>query len=120
MKTIKKTNQQLLELITQLKIESKKNNAPIWKDIAHRLEKPNRNWAEVNISHINRNAKKNDTIVIPGKLLGSGYINVSVTVAAYNSSSNAREKIENAGGKFITIQDLIKKNPKGTGVRIFK
>ncbi len=120
MKTMKKNNEYILELINKLKIESHKNDAPIWKDLAKRLEKPSRNWAEVNISNIKRHANKNDTIVIPGKLLGAGFIDIPVTVAAFNSSVNAREKITNAGGKYFTILELIKKNPKGTGVRIFK
>jgi large subunit ribosomal protein L18e len=120
MKVLKKSNEHLLELVTHLKVESTKQKAPIWRDIAQRLEKPNRNWAEVNISHIKRHANKNDTIIIPGKLLGAGQIDIPVTVAAYNTSNNARDKIVKAGGKFISIQELVKTNPKGTGVRIFK
>ena len=119
MQKLKKTNEDLIGLIQQLKSESWKQNAPIWRDLAKRLEKPNRNWAEVNISHIKRYAKKNDTIVIPGKLLGAGYIDIPVTIAAFQTSANAREKITNAGGKYFTINELVKKNPKGTGIRIF-
>jgi large subunit ribosomal protein L18e len=119
MRRLKKSNENLLILIKELKLESNKNQTQLWRDLAKRLEKPSRNWAEVNISHLSRYAKKNETIVIPGKLLGAGYIDIPITVAAYNSSANAKDKIINAGGKFISIQDLIKMNPKGTGIRIF-
>lgn len=119
MENVKKTNENVLSLIKLLKTKSYKHKTSIWRDLAKRLEKSNRHWAEVNISHIKRYAKKKDIIVIPGKLLGAGYIDIPVTVAAFNSSLNAREKITNAGGKFISIQELIKTNPKGTGVRIF-
>ncbi len=119
MQKLKKTNIYLTSLIQTLKIESQKHKAPIWRELAKRLEKPNKNWSEVNISHIKRYANKNETIVIPGKLLGAGYINIPVTVAAFQSSLNAKEKINNAGGKVISIQDLLKKNPNGTGIRIF-
>ena len=119
MPNIKKTNAELISLIQMLKLESTKSNKPIWRELAKRLEKPNRHWAEVNISHINRNAKKNDIIVIPGKLLGAGYINMPVTIAAVQSSQNAKDKITSAGGKVITIPELIKKYPKGSGIRIF-
>lgn len=119
MRRTKKTNANLISIIQQLRTESRLKNVPLWRDLANRLEKPNRNWAEVNISHIKRNANKNDTIVIPGKLLGAGYINIPVTVAAFQSSENAKEKITSAGGKVLSIQELMKKNPKGTGIRIF-
>jgi len=119
MHKLRKTNINTISLIDELKAESIKRNAPIWRDLAKRLEKSSQNWAEVNISHINKYANKNDTILIPGKLLGAGYINKPVTIAAVQSSQNAAEKINNAGGKVISIPELMKKNPKGTGIRIF-
>jgi len=115
----KKKDENLIELILQLREESWKQKNSLWRDLANRLEKSSQHWAEVNISHIKRYAKKNDTIVIPGKLLGAGYIDIPVTVAAYKCSLNAKEKISSAGGKFVTIPELVKKNPKGTGIRIF-
>ena len=118
MRRLKKTNENLLNLIDLLKTESWKNKAPIWRDVAERLEKPNKLLAEVNISHVKKYAKKNETIVVPGKLLGAGYIEIPVTLGVFQSSENAREKILNAGGKVLTIQELFKKNPKGTGIRI--
>jgi len=41
-----------------------------------------------------------------------------VTVAAYGFSESARAKIEAAGGKDLTIMELVKEMPKGTGVKI--
>jgi large subunit ribosomal protein L18e len=119
MQKLKKSNVNLQKMITNLKMESNKNKTAIWRDIAKRLEKPNKNWAEVNISHLNRYVNKNETIVIPGKLLGAGYIEIPITVAAYSYSASAREKIVNAGGKILSFEELLKKNPKGTGIRIF-
>ena len=119
MQRLKKTNSELISLIQELKRESTKHKVQVWRDLAKRLEKPNKNWAQVNISHVSRYANKNDTIIIPGKLLGAGYIKIPVTIAAFHSSQNAKEKITGAGGKVISIQDLVKKNPRGTGVRIF-
>jgi len=45
---IKKTNPILTSLIQDLKKQAYENDAPIWKDIAVRLEKPSRNWPVVN------------------------------------------------------------------------
>jgi len=41
-----------------------------------------------------------------------------VTIAAAAFSVSAIGKIEKAGGKIITIAELIEKNPKGTGVKV--
>ena len=118
MKKAIKTNPTLQELIHDLKKKSWDVKAPIWRDIAIRFEKPSRNWSEVNITHLARNVKSNETIIIPGKLLGNGDITFPVTVAAFSASSAARTKISSAGGKLITIRELMTQNPKGKGVRI--
>ena len=118
MKTLTKTNALLLQLIENLKKASWKNGAPIWRDIAKRLEKPARNWAEVNVSKLDKIANEGETLIIPGKLLGAGSMTKKVTVAAYAYSGSAAKKVAEAGGKPLTIRDLMDKNPKGAGVRI--
>lgn len=113
-----KTNPVVNALIKDLRKKSWENKAPIWKDIARRFEKPLRNWSEVNVSHIARVVKSNEIIIVPGKLLGTGNIDIPVTVAAFSASEAAKVKITKAGGKIISIRDLMNSNPKGKGVRI--
>ena len=57
-------------------------------------------------------------VVVPGKLLGSGEVTKSHTIAAYSVSSGAREKIEAAGGRCLTYSELMNENPTGSGVVI--
>jgi len=118
LKRMKKTNPLLVQLIKDLKKVSWAEEAPIWRTIAKRLEKPLRNWAVVNIGKISKYGTKGEEIVIPGKLLATGNIDFPVTVASYSASVTAKEKIVMAGGKVVTISDLVKSNPKGTNVRI--
>lgn len=113
----RKTNPILLETINQLKKGSRENHAPIWRDIAKRLEKSRKNWAEVNVSKLAL-LKEGETAVVAGKLLGAGIINRAVTVAAFSCSESAAKKIAEAGGKVLTLTELMKENPKGTDVRI--
>ncbi|HNX48107.1 MAG TPA: 50S ribosomal protein L18e [Methanomassiliicoccales archaeon] len=115
-----KTDPNLLTLISALKAESRSSGAGIWRDIALRLEKAKANWAEVNLSKIERYASEGDVIVVAGKVLGSGAINKKVTVAAYGFSESAKMKIEAAGGKNLTIMELVKEMPQGTGVKIMR
>ncbi len=91
----------------------------IWRDIAERLERPLRVWPEVNVGKIGRYANDSETIIVPGKVLGAGNISKKVTVSAFKFSLDAREKIESAGGRVLTIEELMAINPKGTNVRIF-
>jgi len=115
---LKKSNPHLVGLIQKLKEAGRTNEAPVWRDIAVRLEGPARNWAEVNISRLDRYASENETVVIPGKLLGSGEIAKKLTVAAYRFSGQAKDKIQKAGGKNMSIEELVASNPKGSKVRI--
>jgi len=114
----RKTNPNLIKLIDDLLKASAMNKAPIWKDIAERLAKPKRLYAEVNVSKIQRYAKEGETIIVPGKVLGGGKITKPVTVAALSFSETARKKIIEAGGKCLTIKELLEMNPTGSGVRI--
>jgi len=115
-----KTNPRLMTLITRLKETSRKNEAAVWRDIADRLEAPSRNYAEVNISKISRFARSGEIFIVPGKVLGTGVISHPVVIAALNFSSQAAAKIEKAEGTCLTIEELLKKNPTGNGVRILR
>ena len=114
----RKTNPNLVKLIDDLLKASAENKAKVWKDLAERLAKPLRNHAEVNIGKIDRYVKENEIAVVPGKVLGSGEITKPVTVAAWRFTESARRKIESAGGRTLSIWDLIRENPSGKNVRI--
>ena len=119
-KLIRKTNPRIVSLILTLKERANANAAPIWKDIARRLEMPSRNYAAVNISKINRHTAKDDVLLIPGKVLGAGLLDHPVTVAALNFSESAAKKITEAGGKCLSLEEIMEANPKGSGIRIFR
>ncbi|RMD58465.1 50S ribosomal protein L18e [Candidatus Woesearchaeota archaeon] len=116
MKRTGPTNPETKALIGALRKESA--SSALWKRIADDLEKPSRARRAVNISRIARNSKEKDTIIVPGKVLGSGAIKHSITVAALSFSAGAKERIEAAKGKALTISELLKQKPKPQNVRI--
>ncbi|WP_407356870.1 50S ribosomal protein L18e [Methanolobus sp. WCC5] len=116
----RKTNPRTPVLIAALKEGARQNEVAIWRDVAQRLEKPGRNYAQVNLSKINRYAKDGETVLVAGKVLGSGLLDKAVTVAAYNFSVTAMEKITDLGGKCLTIEQMLEENPKGSGIRILQ
>lgn len=112
------TNPLLKKLIEELKKKSLEEKVKIWKRVAEILEKPTRKRAEINLKHIEREAKDGETIVVPGVVLSEGELKKKLTIAAWKFSAKAKEKIEKSGSKAISIEELMKINPKGSKVRI--
>jgi large subunit ribosomal protein L18e len=117
-KTYEQEDPNRLKLIEDLKEASNRNDAGIWKAVAKELSRSRRNRRSVDIWRINRYTSKGDTVVVPGKLLGDGALDHKVNVAAFRFTESVRKKVELTGGDLMTIQELIKKNPKGSGVKI--
>src|SRR5271157_2870251 len=120
MKESKSTNPELIHLISLLKKESREKQAGIWLDLAEYLSKTRSQRISVNLSTINRNTKRADTVVVPGKILGSGSINHVLTVASFAASEKAKAKLAAAKAKWISIPELLEKNPKGSKIRIIR
>jgi len=120
MRETKSTNPEIVQLIRFLKKQSKEKEAGIWLDVAKNLSKPSRKRVAVNLSKINRNTNKNATIIVPGKILASGTLDHAITVAAFNASDKAKQKLADAKAKYLTIAELVAKNPQGSNVRIIR
>ncbi len=118
MRETRAQNPQLLELVGFLKKSAKENNARIWKTLAEALSKPGSRRVTVNLSQINRHTEKGQVVAVAGKVLGSGTLTHPVTVAAFTFSATAKGRIKEAKGKCLTLPELVKKNPKGSKVRI--
>jgi len=117
MKATGPTSERLQKLIIATRKTAHKEKAPIWKRISEELGKPTRTRRTVNIIKINKLAKEDETVIIPGKVLGTGLLEKKITIAAYEFSAAAKEKI-NKKGKALTIKQLLQQNPKGKGLRI--
>lgn len=114
----RKTNPQLVELIQELRRVAATTSAPIWADIADRLARPSKVWAQVNVEKVGSVCAAGEIALVPGKVLSTGAASKGLKVAAFNFSEFARKKIEEAGGKCLTIGEAVKLAPKGQGVRI--
>jgi large subunit ribosomal protein L18e len=112
------TNQNLKSLIDGLKKQSYDQESQIWKRVASDLERSSRGRRVVNLSRLNRFTKEKETVVVPGKVLGTGKMGHSIVIAAFAFSQSAKDEIEKAKGKCMSIQELAKQNPKGKDVRI--
>jgi large subunit ribosomal protein L18e len=105
-------------LIRFLKKAASINNAEIWRTVAEFVERPRRKRVVVNVGKIDRLVKDGDIVIVPGKILGGGEIRRKITVAAVSITPTAASKILSVGGEVLTIPELVKKVPKGSGVKI--
>lgn len=110
-------NVQLETLVRGLKRLSLEQGVRLWKRVATDLEKSSRRRRVVNVFKLDQYTKDGDIVVVPGKVLGEGEFTKKVTVAAYRFSEDAKAKIAKSG-KAISIDELMKQNPKGQKVRI--
>ena len=112
--TQRKTNPELIRTI----IQAKKNKN--WKPVAEILSTPGRKRKGVNLNQISKNSKTGETIVIPGKVLSLGDIDKKIKVVGFGFSEKAKEKLLEAKCEMSTLNEEIKKNPKGDKIKILK
>ncbi|MFH1221541.1 MAG: 50S ribosomal protein L18e [Candidatus Micrarchaeota archaeon] len=112
----RKENTFLISLIETLNREKK----PIWKKVAYELSRPKRQRIEVNVSKLDEYGVNNGSILVPGKVLGSGSLTKKLSIAAFAFSDSARKSIEAAGGKAMSIEAMMKANPTGKEVTLLK
>ena len=110
------TNQVVIRMASDLKKASTKNDAPIWGKLAEYALKPSIARRDINLNRIAQLTKDNDTVVFPGKVLGTGDISHKITLCSFSISDSAANKIIEKGGKLINYSKLIEENPTGKGV----
>lgn len=112
------TNAQLQGTIALLRKQSIEQRVGIWKRIADELEMPTRKRVIVNLYRIDKHTKSNESIIVPGKVLGTGALSHKVNIAAWSFSGSAVEKVKKASGSCMSIVEAVQKNPKGQNLRI--
>lgn len=112
------TNEYHAQLILELRKVCATQKAALWGRIADDLSRSTRQRRAVNVSRINRSTAANEIVIVPGKVLGSGEVDHSVTVAAFSFSTSAKQRIMDAKGKTLSIPELMKQHPQGKNIRI--
>jgi large subunit ribosomal protein L18e len=113
-------NQILIDTIKALKEASKESGKAIWKALAEELDTSKRRRVAVNLSRINRHAKEDEIIAVPGKVLASGYLSKPVKIAAFSFSESAIEKILRADGEYMSLNELLASEIEPKQIRIMK
>ncbi|MBI2664825.1 50S ribosomal protein L18e [Candidatus Woesearchaeota archaeon] len=112
------TNEQLQELLVELKDKGHRDSSPLLLRLQKDLSRATRQRRVVNLSRINRFTKDGETIVVPGKVLAAGELDHAVTIAAWKFSQQALDKIQKSKSKAMQISELIKEEIKGRKIRV--
>jgi large subunit ribosomal protein L18e len=117
---MKASNPVLRHASVMLERAGKKQKAPIWSEASNLLSNPSKTRVEVNLGRMSRLTDAGEAIFVPGKVLGTGVIDKKLVVGAFSFSSSARSKIEASGGSALSIEEFLKKYPKGSGVKLVR
>jgi len=112
-------NLEAKELILELEKKGRKEKKGIWTAVAERLKKPRRKRIKMNLWKLGAMAKKFEgkTLLVPGKVLGSGEIGAKAKIAAFDFSQKAIDKIS-AKGKALSINELLAEKEKPENIVI--
>ena len=113
-KLARKTSSEIVETI----IATKKHKA--WLKIAHMISGPRRKQASVNLIDIDKETKEGDTVLIAGKVLGSGDVSKKIRVVALYFSEEARKKLKAKKCEVVSVREEVKVNPKAQGIKILR
>ncbi len=89
-----------------------------WRPLAQKIASSTRTHAAINLGQLDKNTKEGDTVVVPGKVLGTGEVTKRFRVCALSFSQVALEKLKAAKVETVTILEEIKKNVKAEGIKI--
>lgn len=106
------------QLTVMLERAGKERKAPIWRAAAELLSRPGSTRVEVNLGRVSRMAEDGQAFFIPGKVLGTGVVDKKIVVGAFSFSASARSKLEAAGGSALSVEQFLRKYPKGSGVKL--
>ena len=110
----RKTNPEVIET---LKLALKNKN---WLPVAKLIAASRRKYAKVDLSEIEKQTTAGDTVLIVGKVLGSGNVSKKIRVCAFSFSKSAHDKLKKNKSESVSISEEINKNPKAEGLKILR
>ena len=111
-KITKTTNKILYDTIIMLKKKSTESKRKVFRAVANILSSSASLRAQINLDKIDKHSKKDEYIIIPGKVLGTGDLTKPINIIGFAASNSAIEKIKKSGGNFFEIIDYLKGNCK--------
>lgn len=104
-------------IVETIRLALKNDN---WKKVAQFLSNSTSDYLVMNLEDIDKQTSAGDTVVILGKVLGSGELTKKLRICALGISKEAKVKLTKTKSEFVNVIDEIKKNPKAEGVKLLR
>ncbi len=108
----RKTNPSLIKTV----VLAKKN--PQWIEVANALTSPNKERKIFNLENLEKTNSK--ILAVCGKVLSQGEISKKIKVVALGFSKGAKEKLNKAGCKMVSLMEEIQNNKDAKDVEILR
>jgi len=105
-----------LSILKSIPKEARK--AEFWKRVIEEAERSRRSRRAVNLYKLNRLTRSGDVVYVPGKVLGTGSLDHSITISAFSFSKTAYEKLVKSGSTVLTTREFAEKYPTGSGIKL--
>jgi large subunit ribosomal protein L18e len=69
--------------------------------------KPKRARASINLSRLDKLVKENDSVIVPGKVLGSGSMSKRISISAISFSGSAEQKLRGSKCSVVGIEEML-------------
>jgi large subunit ribosomal protein L18e len=111
----KKTNPSVSGALA-LALKANKN----WLPVAKLIASPRRKYSKINLSDIESKTTAGDTVIVIGKVLGSGEISKKLRIVSFGFSKSVLDKLKKSKSEAVSISEEIKSNPKAEGLKIIR
>ncbi|MDI1495330.1 MAG: ribosomal protein L18e/L15 [Cenarchaeum symbiont of Oopsacas minuta] len=102
--------------VSVLEKTSNDNDSPIWSKLVKMAKGKTSTKRVINIKKIAKYTSDGDSVIVPGKVLGTGSISHKIILYSFSISDSAANRIMAAGGSVKPISDAIKNHPTGKGL----
>jgi large subunit ribosomal protein L18e len=104
--------------VAAVKSAAKASKKPVYKRALKMLSKKVNLLAEVNVGKLDTLSTDDGVLLVPGKVLGEGYVTKKMHVGAVAFTASAVQKINSAGGEALLMKDFVAKFGEGKGVAL--
>jgi len=95
-----------LDILEKAKAQSKGTKK--YAQLIKLASRPKRHRVSVNLDKLNKLANDNESIIVPGKVLGIGNMSKKINISAISFSGNAKEKLKASKCSIVKIEDMLK------------
>lgn len=90
-------------------VDPKSKNAKVAARILRLASLPRRKRVVVDLNKLDRYAKAEENVVVPGKILGTGSLEKALHISAIDLSEASEKKLKSAGCNVLGLNEMLKK-----------